>query len=94
MELLVVIAIIGILAGLLLPVLNKGKASSQGAVDISNKRQLMQAWAMYASDFKEYMVPNSPIGDTGFKAWIDSADGLENWGYGDIRFRAIRMTFC
>lgn len=79
-ELLVVIAIIAILASLLMPVLNKGKEGSQGAQDISNKKQMMQAWMMYAGDFRDYMVPNSPIGWTGAIAWIDSVNGLEDWG--------------
>lgn len=81
-ELLVAITIIGILAALLMPVLNKGKTSALGAQDTSNKKQLMQAWAMYAGEFADYMVPNSPIGYTGARAWIDSVNGLENWGYG------------
>jgi prepilin-type N-terminal cleavage/methylation domain-containing protein/prepilin-type processing-associated H-X9-DG protein len=85
-EMLVVIAIITILASLLMPVLNKGKESARGAQDISNKKQLMQAWVMYAGEFHDYMVPNSPIGWTGSVAWIDSVNGLENWGYGDIPY--------
>lgn len=78
-ELLVTIAIIGILAALLMPVLSKGKTSSQGAQDISNKKQLMQAWTMYAGEFHDAMVPNSPIGWTYAEAWIDSVAGLEDW---------------
>lgn len=81
-EMLVVVAIIAILAALLLPVLSKGKASGWGAQDISNKKQIMAAWTLYAGDFKDYMVPNSPIGYVGATAWVDSLNGLENWGYG------------
>ena len=40
LELLVVIAVIGILAALLLPALNRGKAAAQGAACTSNLRQL------------------------------------------------------
>jgi prepilin-type N-terminal cleavage/methylation domain-containing protein/prepilin-type processing-associated H-X9-DG protein len=82
-ELLVAIAIIVILAALLLPALNKSRTSSFGAQDISNKKQLMQSWMMYAGDFGEVMVPNSPIGRTGAESWVDSIDGLEDWGYGE-----------
>ena len=81
-ELLVVIAVIAILASLLLPTLAKAKANAYAAKCINNEGQLMRAWDMYADDAKGYMVPNSPIGFTAARAWIDSLKGLENWGYG------------
>jgi prepilin-type N-terminal cleavage/methylation domain-containing protein/prepilin-type processing-associated H-X9-DG protein len=49
-ELLVVIAIIGVLAALLLPALGGAKARAQGAVCVSNFKQLALAWQMYADD--------------------------------------------
>jgi prepilin-type N-terminal cleavage/methylation domain-containing protein len=55
-ELLVVIAIIGILAALLLPVLNKGKLKAQGIQCMNNHRQLALAWRMYADDNREVLV--------------------------------------
>ncbi|EEF63095.1 type II secretion system protein [Pedosphaera parvula] len=82
LELLVVIAIIAILASLLLPVLSRANASAQAAQDINNKSQMMHAWAMYAADYNDYMVPNSPINYGSSVAWVDSINGLENWGYG------------
>lgn len=81
-ELLVTIAIIGILAGLLLPALNKSKMKAFAAQDINNKGQMMRAWIMYADDFNSYMVPNSPISYGASVAWVDSINGLENWGFG------------
>jgi len=49
-ELLVVIAIIGILAALLFPAFTKTKSRAEGAVCVSNTRQLAMAWQMYADE--------------------------------------------
>ena len=49
-ELLVVITIIGILAGLLLPVLNKAKGKAHSIKCLSNVKQLALGWLLYASD--------------------------------------------
>jgi prepilin-type N-terminal cleavage/methylation domain-containing protein/prepilin-type processing-associated H-X9-DG protein len=81
LELLVVAAIIGILAGMLLPSFQGAKRAGLEAQDINNEKQLMSAWAMYASEFNDYMVPNSPIGASFYTAWVDSVSGIENWGY-------------
>jgi prepilin-type N-terminal cleavage/methylation domain-containing protein len=60
-ELLVVIAIIGILAAMLLPVLDKGKFKAQGIQCMSNHRQLTLAWRMYSDDNKEALLYASGI---------------------------------
>jgi len=58
-ELLVVIGVLAILAGLLLPVLGKAKQKGQGTLCLSNLRQLVMAWTMYAHEHDDALPPNS-----------------------------------
>jgi prepilin-type processing-associated H-X9-DG protein len=55
----VVIAIIAILAGLLLPALNKAKSRALAASCMSDKKQFMLAWLMYANDNSDRLAINS-----------------------------------
>jgi len=52
-ELLVVIAIIGILAALLLPALARAKAKAQQIKCVSNNKQVMLSFLMYADDYRD-----------------------------------------
>ena len=57
-ELLVVIAIIAILASLLLPALSRAKNKAQAIVCMSNTKQLLLCWMLYAGDNNDRLVPN------------------------------------
>lgn len=71
-ELLVVIAIIGILAALILPALNQGKASAQRTVCTGNLRQLGIATRLYWEDNR----------GNGFKQWSSNTNNGRVWWFG------------
>src|ERR1041385_3303400 len=74
-ELLVVIAIIGVLAGLLFPALARAKGSAKRAACMSNQKQLIGTWVLYASDNKDVLPANgrqSPV-TTARKLWVQGA---------------------
>jgi prepilin-type N-terminal cleavage/methylation domain-containing protein len=82
-ELLVVIAIIAILAALLLPALTQAKQRGQSIACLSNTKQLMMAWRIYADENSDVLAPNDYPYQT---CWYTYANKqwLKNWVCGTM----------
>lgn len=82
-ELLVVMAIVALLAGLLLPSLARAKQKARGLQCLSNSRQMMIAWMLYADDAGGYLPYN--VGGAGTGRGVGErhpqnwADGILDW---------------
>lgn len=57
-ELLIVVAIIAILAGMLLPALNKAKQTAQKISCLNTQKTILSAFLSYSENNKEWLLPN------------------------------------
>lgn len=72
-ELLVVIAIIAILAGMLLPALNRARNNAKRILCMGNVKSLATTFSLYADSFEYFPSPYD----------MRKSDGTENWYYLD-----------
>ena len=77
-ELLVVIAVIAVLAGLLLPAVQKARLAADRTDEMSSARQLMLAWDAYAVQYKESVLPGYKLGLRAFTADGDEVGEVAN----------------
>ncbi len=94
-ELLVVIAIIAILAGMLLPALNKAKNRAQAGACFGNLKGIVQASSLYSDTWNGWIVKSDPRGTgvrSGWRQQIAPFAGFTGSTYkGNGEFNAVML---
>ena len=78
-ELLVVIAVIAILSAILLPALSAAHQRARGLVCLSNTRQLVFAWALYADDHNDLLPYNLGMTEGGSRNNLNWVNNVMTW---------------
>ena len=81
-ELLVVIAIIAILSAILLPALSKARARAEGIACLSNPRQMILAWQLYANDHDSLLPYNLGMNAASFRTNLNWVNNVMTWDAG------------
>ncbi|OQA84715.1 MAG: putative major pilin subunit [Lentisphaerae bacterium ADurb.Bin242] len=81
-ELMIVIAMIAILAGLLLPSLNRARDKARAMGCVGNMKQITLATVLYANDYNDYFPPlyNTANFMTAFEKYLNvRRDDIKEW---------------
>jgi prepilin-type N-terminal cleavage/methylation domain-containing protein/prepilin-type processing-associated H-X9-DG protein len=74
-ELLVVVAIVAILAAILFPVFAQAKEAARKTTNISNLKQIVLAWTMYAGDYDDTLMRSHLVAPGRTSFWWGGWDG-------------------
>ena len=97
-ELLVVIAIIAILAGMLLPALNKARDRARSASCIGRQKQVSLHLFLYSNDSDDWLMPVCDYASGSNKTWMTIMNdlGYEKWESFMVKSEAAKKSvfFC